>query len=61
VFRGQGDAESAEIFAKAYSEDTDFYAFYRSMIAYKQSLGKSGNIMVLEPDSDFFKFFKQQK
>ena len=61
VFRGQGDAEAAEISAKAYSEDTDFYAFYRSMIAYKQSLGKSGNIMVLEPDSDFFKFFKQQK
>lgn len=61
VFRGQGDAEAAEISAKAYSEDSDFYAFYRSMIAYKQSLGKSGNIMVLEPDSDFFKFFKQQK
>lgn len=61
IFRGEGDAKAAEIFAKAYSEDQDFYAFYRSMIAYKQSLGKSGNIMVLEPDSDFFKFFKQQK
>jgi len=61
VLRGEGDAKAAEIFAKTYSEDSDFYAFYRSMIAYKQSLGKSGNIMVLEPDSDFFKFFKQQK
>jgi membrane protease subunit HflC len=61
VLRGEGDAKAAEIFAKAYSADTDFYAFYRSMIAYKQSLGKSGNIMVLEPDSDFFKYFKTQK
>lgn len=61
VMRGEGDAQAADIFAKAYSEDSDFYAFYRSMIAYKQSLGKSGNIMVLEPDSDFFKFFKHQK
>jgi len=61
VLRGEGDAKAAEIFAKTYSEDSDFYAFYRSMIAYKQSLGKPSNIMVLEPDSDFFKFFKHQK
>ncbi|MGR8930048.1 MAG: protease modulator HflC [Gammaproteobacteria bacterium] len=61
VLRGEGDAKAAEIFANTYSEDSEFYAFYRSMIAYKQSLGKSGNIMVLEPDSDFFKFFKHQK
>lgn len=61
VLRGEGDGKAAEIFAKAYGEDSEFYAFYRSMIAYKQSLGKSGNVMVLEPDSDFFKFFKNQK
>ncbi len=61
VLRGEGDARAAEIFANTYNEDSDFYAFYRSMIAYKQSLGKTGNIMVLEPDSDFFKFFKHQK
>ncbi|WP_150050210.1 MULTISPECIES: protease modulator HflC [Methylomonas] len=61
VLRGEGDAKAAEIFAKAYGEDSEFYAFYRSMIAYKQSLGKSGNIMVLEPDSDFFKFFRHPK
>ncbi|MGY6274981.1 protease modulator HflC [Methylomonas sp. MgM2] len=61
VLRGGGDAKAAEIFANTYSEDSEFYAFYRSMIAYKQSLGKSGNIMVLEPDSDFFRFFKHQK
>lgn len=61
VLRGEGDAKAAEIFANTYTQDQEFYAFYRSMIAYKQSLGKSGNIMVLEPDSDFFKFFKNQK
>lgn len=61
VLRGEGDARAADIFAKAYSEDSDFFAFYRSLIAYKESLGKSGNIMVLEPNSDFFKYFKNQK
>ncbi|MGZ4957940.1 MAG: protease modulator HflC [Methylomonas sp.] len=61
VMRGEGDAKAADISAQAFGEDSEFYAFYRSMIAYKQSLGKSGNIMVLEPDSDFFKFFKHQK
>lgn len=61
VLRGEGDAKAADIFAKAYSEDSDFFAFYRSLIAYKESLGKSGNIMVLEPNSDFFKYFKNQK
>lgn len=60
VLRGEGDARAAEIFAKTYSEDIEFYGFYRSMIAYKQSLGKAGNIMVLEPDSDYFKYFKHQ-
>jgi membrane protease subunit HflC len=61
VLRGEGDAKAADISAQAFGEDSDFYAFYRSMIAYKQSLGKSGNIMVLEPNSDFFKYFKNQK
>jgi modulator of FtsH protease HflC len=61
ILRGEGDARAAEIYAKGFSEDTDFYAFYRSMIAYKGSLGKPGNIMVLEPNSEFFKFFKNQK
>ncbi|MDD1619929.1 MAG: protease modulator HflC [Methylococcaceae bacterium] len=61
VKRGEGDAKAADISAQAFGQDSEFYAFYRSMIAYKQSLGKSGNIMVLEPDSDFFKYFKNQK
>lgn len=61
ILRGEGDAKAAEIFATNYSLDSDFYAFYRSLIAYKKSLGKPGNMLVLEPDSDFFKYFKTQK
>ena len=61
ILRGEGDAKAAELLAKASSDDTDFYAFYRSMIAYRQSLGKNGNIMVLEPNSEFFRFFKSQQ
>ena len=61
ILRGEGDAKAAELFAKASSDDTEFYGFYRSMIAYKLSLGKNGNIMVLEPNSDFFKYFKNQQ
>lgn len=61
ILRGEGDAKAAELFAKASTDDTEFYGFYRSMIAYKQSLGKNGNIMVLEPNSEFFKYFKNQQ
>ncbi|NJA04780.1 MULTISPECIES: protease modulator HflC [Methylomonas] len=61
ILRGEGDARAAETFAKAYGEDSEFFAFYRSLIAYRESLGKPGNVMVLEPSSDFFKYFKTQK
>jgi len=57
--RGEGDAKSAEIYAKAYQQDPDFYAFYRSLNAYRNSLGKPGDVMVLEPKSEFFRYFKQ--
>ena len=55
--RGEGDAKSAETYAKAYQEDADFYSFYRSLDAYRKTLGKQGDMMVLEPDSEFFRFF----
>lgn len=58
--RGEGDAKSTEIYAHAYQRDEEFFAFYRSLDAYKRSLGQSGDIMVIEPDSDFFKYFKSQ-
>ncbi|MBF6649065.1 MULTISPECIES: protease modulator HflC [unclassified Methylobacter] len=58
--RGEGDAKSAEIYANAYGQDAEFFAFYRSLNAYRGSFSGS-DIMVLEPDSDFFKYFKRQK
>ncbi|MEE9327153.1 MAG: protease modulator HflC [Cocleimonas sp.] len=58
--RGEGDAKSANIYAGAFQKDTEFYAFYRSLSAYRKSLGKNGDIMVVEPDADFFKYFKNQ-
>lgn len=61
ILRGSGDAKAADIYAKTYGEDVEFFGFYRSMAAYKQAVGKTGDIMVLEPDSDFFKYFKTQK
>lgn len=56
--RGDGDAEAAGIYAKAYSQNAEFYSFYRSLDAYKKSFGQQGDLMVIEPDSDFFNYFK---
>ncbi|RLA25444.1 MAG: protease modulator HflC [Gammaproteobacteria bacterium] len=61
IKKGEGDATAAEIYAKAYGENIEFYAFYRSMAAYKETFSNSANIMVTEPDSEFFKYFKQMK
>lgn len=61
VLRGEGDAKAADIYAKTYGSDVEFFTFYRSMNAYKQTFKRSGDMLVLEPDSDFFKYFKKQK
>ena len=58
--RGEGDAEAASIYAQAYEKDPEFYAFVRSLNAYKQSFASKGDIMLVEPDGDFFKYLKQQ-
>ncbi|RBO94909.1 protease modulator HflC [Pseudochrobactrum asaccharolyticum] len=58
VLRGEGEAERGRIFAEAANQDPDFYAFYRSMNAYRQALQAEGTTMVLSPDSQFFRFFK---
>ncbi len=60
MLRGEGDAKSAEIYAKAYGADAEFFTFYRSLNAYKKTF-TSSSMMVLDPDSDFFRYFKQQK
>ena len=56
--RGQGDAMRNEIFATAYTRDADFFAFYRSMMAYDTALKGQDTRMVLSPTSDFFRYFK---
>ena len=58
--RGSGDARAAEIYAAAYSKDRDFYAFYRSLQAYRNSIGRGQDVLVLKPDSDFFQFLLKQ-
>jgi membrane protease subunit HflC len=58
--RGEGDAKASEIYAKAYSADPDFYAFYRSLNAYRSAFSHGGDMMVLKPDSEFFRFFRDQ-
>jgi modulator of FtsH protease HflC len=56
--RGEGDATAARIYAQAYNRNPEFYAFYRSLQAYQRTLGKEGDVLVITPDSDFFKYLK---
>jgi membrane protease subunit HflC len=57
--RGEGDARAAETYANAYNRDPEFYAFYRSIDAYRNSMGKSGDILVLDPNNEFFRYLNQ--
>jgi membrane protease subunit HflC len=59
IIRGEGDAGSAEIYASAFNKDAEFYSFYRSLDAYKKSIGKSGDILVLDPNNEFFRYLNR--
>jgi membrane protease subunit HflC len=59
--RGHGDAQSAEIYAKSYGKNPEFYAFYRSLLAYQTAFEKTDDTLVLKPDSDFFKYYNNEK
>jgi len=59
IVRGQGDAEAAAIYSNAYGKNPEFYSFYRSLQAYREALGRDGDVMVISPDSDFFKYFNK--
>ncbi len=61
ILRGEGEAKAADIYAKTYGKDVEFFDFYRTMVAYKKTFDKEGDMLVLEPNSDFFKYFKKQK
>ena len=58
--RGRGDSEAIEIYANSFGKDADFFSFYRSMEAYRTAIGESETSMVLSPDSEFFRFFKNK-
>ncbi len=57
TLRGDGDARSTEIYAGAYSQDPEFYAFYRSLQAYENAFSASQDVMILDPSSSFFDYF----
>jgi membrane protease subunit HflC len=57
TLRGKGDGLAIQIYADAFGQDPDFFAFYRSMQAYRKALSSSDTTMVLSPNSDFFRFF----
>ncbi len=59
--KGQGDAEATSIYAEAFSRDREFYQMYRSLNAYRKTFASPDNLLVVEPDSEFFKYFKQAK
>jgi membrane protease subunit HflC len=56
--RGEGDAVAAEIYANAFNQDPEFYAFYRSISAYKSSFAGKEDLLVIDPESDFFRYLK---
>ncbi len=59
--KGEGDGKAAEIFAQAYDRNREFYAFYRSLHAYRRIFESGNDMMVLEPDSEFFQYFKNRE
>jgi membrane protease subunit HflC len=59
--RGDGDAQASAIYSKAYGQDQEFYAFYRSLRAYRESFASKSDVMVLDPSSDFFRYLEKSK
>ena len=59
--RGEGDAEAAAIYASAFNKDKEFYEFYRSMSAYQRTFSSKGDVLLIQPDSEFFKYMNQVK
>ena len=56
--KGEGDARATSIYARAYEPNAEFYSFYRSLEAYKQSFRNRNDVLVLEPNSDFFRYLR---
>src|SRR5467141_2605112 len=56
--KGDGDARASAIYARAFQQNPEFYSFYRSLEAYRQSFRNKGDLLILEPNSEFFKYLK---
>ena len=56
--RGDGDAKASQVYAEAFGQNPEFYNFYRSLEAYRNSFRNKGDVMVVEPNSEFFKYLK---
>jgi modulator of FtsH protease HflC len=61
LLRGEGDAEATSIYASAYSQDPEFYRFVRSLTAYKETFKGKQDLLVVDPDSDFFRYLNSSK
>ncbi len=59
--RGEGDAKAAAIYASAFQKDKDFYEFYRSMSAYQRTFSNKGDVLLIQPDSEFFKYMNSNE
>ena len=57
LLRGEGDAQAAETYAKAFEKNAEFYSFWRSLTAYRDVFSDGGSMMVLDPESEFFRYF----
>lgn len=60
LLRGEGDAGAADIYAQAFQQNEDFYSFWRSLTAYRDVFDSGGSMMVLDPESEFFRYFKSE-
>ncbi len=58
LIRGEGDAQATAIYANAFDQDSEFYSFTRSLRAYREAFQGSGDILLLQPDSEFFRYLK---
>ena len=59
LIRGDGDAKAAEIYAEAYNQDPEFYAFSRRLKAYEASFSNKGDVLLVDPESDYFRYLNK--
>jgi membrane protease subunit HflC len=58
IIRGNGDAEATRIYAEAFNQDPEFYSFTRSLQAYRETFNAGSDVMLLQPDSQFFQYLR---